>query len=140
MSQIKDNRRMGSIMRIAVIVFFVMGAFVSCDRVGEDELEGKWQLGSVEEDGVTQVVDTVWYNFQGSLFQYQLYNAASDSYSSSTGYKDLTDDVLELELLSSSFISRTDWTDTKRTFYVEKCSSSKLILTSEGKTYTFRKF
>ena len=125
-----------------ITIFCLMAVFFSCDRKGEDELEGKWQLRTVAEDGVTQQVDTVWYNFQGSLFQYQLYDTESESYSSYLGYKDLTDQTLDLELMQSSseFLTVTDWTDMKRTFYVEKCSSSQLILSGDGKTYTFRKF
>ena len=56
---------------IAITCFVV--ALVSCNKV-EHKLEGKWQLKTVEANGVVQTVDTVWYNFQTSLFEYQLYD------------------------------------------------------------------
>ena len=48
---------------IAITCFVV--ALVSCNKV-EHKLEGKWQLKTVEANGVVQTVDTVWYNFQTS--------------------------------------------------------------------------
>ena len=51
---------------IAITCFVV--ALVSCNKV-EHKLEGKWQLKTVEANGVVQTVDTVWYNFQTSLFE-----------------------------------------------------------------------
>ena len=51
---------------IAITCFVV--ALVSCIKV-EHKLEGKWQLKTVEANGVVQTVDTVWYNFQPSLFE-----------------------------------------------------------------------
>ena len=62
---------------IAITCFVV--ALVSCNKV-EHKLEGKWQLKTVEANGVVQTVDTVWYNFQTSLFEYQLYDPAKDVY------------------------------------------------------------
>lgn len=62
---------------IAITCFVV--ALVSCNKV-EHKLEGKWQLKTVEANGVVQTVDTVWYNLQTSLFEYQLYDPAKDVY------------------------------------------------------------
>ena len=71
---------------IAITCFVV--ALVSCNKV-EHKLEGKWQLKTVEANGVVQTVDTVWYNFQTSLFEYQLYDPAKDVYRTNFGYKTL---------------------------------------------------
>ena len=120
-------------------------ALFSCDKV-EHKLEGKWQLRSVEENGATHKVDTVWYNFQTSLFQYQCYDAANDSYRGNYGYKTLKDDkTLELELVTygtpvEKFLPYTDWNSAKRLFNIEKSSTTQLILSSEGKRYFFKKF
>ena len=75
---------------IAITCFVV--ALVSCNKV-EHKLEGKWQLKTVEANGVVQTVDTVWYNFQTSLFEYQLYDPAKDVYRTNFGYKTLEGDT-----------------------------------------------
>lgn len=129
---------------IAIACLFV--ALVSCNKV-EHKLEGKWQLKTVEANGTVQTVDTVWYNFQTSLFEYQLYDPAQDVYRTNFGYKTLEEDTrLELELVNygstpvERFLHYTDWTSAKRTFTIERSSVNNLVLSSEGKTYTFKKF
>lgn len=121
-------------------------ALVSCDKV-ERQLEGKWQLKTVEADGVVQKVDTVWYNFQTSLFEYQLYDPARNTYRTNFGYKELEGDTrLDLELVNygsitaEEFLRYTDWTSTKQTFTIEKSSATNLVMSCEGRTYTFKKF
>lgn len=121
-------------------------ALMACEKEGEDELEGKWQLLTVEEGSAVQTVDTVWYNFQTSLFMYQFYTPSTDTYQQNYGYKTWTgSNEIELELISyggslSEFLLNTDWSSATRTFTVDKCSGSTLILSSEGKTYSFKKF
>ena len=89
---------------IAITCFVV--ALVSCNKV-EHKLEGKWQLKTVEANGVVQTVDTVWYNFQTSLFEYQLYDPAKDVYRTNFGYKTLEGDTrLDLELVNNSCVIR----------------------------------
>ena len=91
---------------IAITCFVV--ALVSCNKV-EHKLEGKWQLKTVEANGVVQTVDTVWYNFQTSLFEYQLYDPAKDVYRTNFGYKTLEGDTrldLELHLWNNSCVIR----------------------------------
>ena len=103
---------------IAITCFVV--ALVSCNKV-EHKLEGKWQLKTVEANGVVQTVDTVWYNFQTSLFEYQLYDPAKDVYRTNFGYKTLEGDTrLDLELVNyggtplEQFMRYTDWTSPKQ--------------------------
>ena len=112
---------------IAITCFVV--ALVSCNKV-EHKLEGKWQLKTVEANGVVQTVDTVWYNFQTSLFEYQLYDPAKDVYRTNFGYK------TSLE----QFMRYTDWTSPKQTFTIEQSSVTNLVMSCEGRTYTFKKF
>ena len=112
----------------------------------ERQLEGKWQLKTVEQNGQIETVDTVWYNFQNSLFEYQVYVPAIDSVRNMYGYKTLVDDQhLELELVSyfitiKDFLPITDWSAPKRTFQIEESTGSRLTLSSEGKTYIFKKY
>ncbi len=113
----------------------------SCSNDTDDKLEGKWQLQQTETNGNVQQTDTVFYNFQTSLFMYQIYNRATDSYPYSYGYKTVQDDgKLLLKVNQQAFIQMTDWSDTERIFTIEKLSGGSLVLSSEGKIYTFRKF
>lgn len=121
-------------------------SLIACGDSLERHLEGKWQLKTVEQNGQVETVDTVWYNFQNSLFEYQIYVPAVDSVRNMYGYKTLADDRhLELELVShfitiKDFLPLTDWSSYKRTFQIEESTGSRLILSSEGKTYTFKKY
>lgn len=129
---------------IAIACFVV--ALVSCNKV-EQKLEGKWQLKTVEANGVVQTVDTVWYNFQTSLFEYQLYDPAKYVYRTNFGYKTLEGDTrLDLELVNyvgtplEQFMRYTDWTSPKQTFTIVQSSVTNLVMSCEGRTYTFKKF
>ena len=121
-------------------------SLIACGDSLERQLEGKWQLKTVEQNGQIETVDTVWYNFQNSLFEYQVYVPAIDSVRNMYGYKTLVDDQhLELELVSyfitiKDFLPITDWSAPKRTFQIEESTGSRLSLCSEGKTYLFKKY
>ena len=97
-------------------------SLIACGDSLERQLEGKWQLKTVEQNGQIETVDTVWYNFQNSLFEYQVYVPAIDSVRNMYGYKTLVDDQhLELELVSyfitiKDFLPITDWSALKRIF------------------------
>ena len=81
---------------IAISALLGLGA---CDTMTTN-LEGKWQLNQIESEGNVATVDTVWYNFQTTLFQYQIYDRSSDSYRYSYGYNFYEGDQLTLQLLS----------------------------------------
>ncbi|HBK28997.1 MAG TPA: hypothetical protein DDZ04_04080 [Parabacteroides sp.] len=111
----------------------------SCDSYTTD-MEGKWQLERIEsESGISQV-DTVWYNFQTSLFQYQIYDQSTRSYRTSDGFNTYEKDKLVLRLFSENILPYTDWNTSVRDFIVEKKNRNALILSSEGKKYYFRRF
>lgn len=136
---------------VAITCFVV--ALVSCNKV-EHKLEGKWQLKTVEANGVVQTVDTVWYNFQTSLFEYQLYDASTGIHYYNYGYKTMDGDTkVDLELVNywdektlpelmplKDFLLLTDWDSSKQAFTIERSSAGDLVLSREGKTYTFKKF
>ena len=111
----------------------------SCDSYTTD-MEGKWQLERIEsESGISQV-DTVWYNFQTSLFQYQIYDQSTRSYRTSDGFNTYEKDKLVLRLFSENILPYNDWNTSVRDFIVEKKNRNALILSSEGKKYYFRRF
>ena len=118
----------------------------ACSKDTQSKLYGKWQLQEVEVNGVVEKVDTVYYNFQQDLFMYQIYRPQTQSYSYRYGYDIMEGEkTVHIELINdpgalSSFLPLTDWNLAKRTFTIDKVSNKQLIMNSEGKTYTFRKF
>lgn len=138
---IRDMENMVRVMVLLVSLFLL----ASCDKP-ERQLEGKWLLKEVEENGVVTPVDTVWYNFQTSLFQYQIYDRASDTYQVCYGYKVMNDEhSLDLELTFDyegvlDFLPLTDWNSATRHFEIESLTGKELRLSGDGKHYLFSKF
>lgn len=124
-------------------VAFVLAA---CNNDMEHKLEGKWQLQQVEANGEVIQADTVFYNFQNILFMYQVYIAHADSFVNQHGFNTIKDEnQLTIELGNEprpavNYLKNTDWKETVRTFTIEESNRKHLILSSEGKRYTFRKF
>jgi hypothetical protein len=118
----------------------------SCSSDIGDKMEGKWQLQQVEAGGEVQKVDTVFYNFQTSLFMYQIYHPATKTFTSCYGFKVMeTKNQVMLELTNyatslNSFLPRTDWTSPVRRFIVEEATDRRLVLSGDDKSYVFRKF
>ena len=133
-------------------VFFVICNLlflVSCDKLfvhisgKEADLQGKWQMDNA---------DTVYYNFQNSLFLYQIYLQEKEI-SSVQGYYTLYGDTaLDLRLLreyASISLNHLGW-DTLRSvtdqdtifkrFTIEKFTSKQLILSSNNGKLSFHKF
>lgn len=132
------------VRNIWIVVCVIL--FAACSKDTESKLFGKWQLQKVEANGVVQDVDTVYFNFEHSLFMYQVYVAEIDSFRHQYGYNTLEGDkTLLLELENNprpihKFLPYTDWDSSKHTYTIDELKSKQLILSSEGKTYTFRKF
>ena len=107
-----------------ILIAFCVILFVSCSKDTESKLFGKWQ----------------------SLFMYQVYVTEIDSFRHQYGYNTLEGEktlLLELENNPgpiSKFLPYTDWNSSKQTYTIDKLESKQLILSREGKTYTFRKF
>ena len=134
-------------MRGVSLVFCLIGwLLVSCNKSTEDRLWGKWQLREVVSPTGVEQVDTVWYNFQNSLFLFQVYRPQSDSMQYCYGYNTVTNETeIQLDLISNpkpvaQFLPYTDWEDRQRTFRIDKLTGSELILSDEEQTYRFRKF
>ena len=134
-------------MRGVSLVFCLIGwLLVSCNKSTEDRLWGKWQLREVVSPAGVEQVDTVWYNFQNSLFLFQVYRPQSDSMQYCHGYNTVTNETeIQLDLISNpkpvaQFLPYTDWEDRQRTFRIDKLTGSELILSDEEQTYRFRKF
>lgn len=113
----------------------------ACDKMTTD-LEGKWLLKQIESKGTSTPVDTVWYNFQTSLFMYQLYDTTTGKYDQAYGLNYFEgENEVKLELPEgAAILPKTDWDSHIRVFKIEKVSRKELVLSSEGKTYFFDKF
>ena len=133
------NKRLASCLGCLLLL-------ASCRGEIGDRLEGKWQLQQVETNGLTEKVDTIFYNFQTSLFMYQIYRPQTEGFASCYGFKMMeTKNRLLLELTNYStaaqnFLPLTDWESTSRRFTVEEVTGKRLVLKSDDKRYTFRKF
>ena len=122
---------------------------ISCDKIfvhvsGEEaNLQGKWQMDNA---------DTVYYNFQNSLFQYQIYRK-KDVMSNAYGYYFLYGDTaLDLLLLREYAPFSLDhlgwdtlWSSTGqdtifKAFKIAKYTRNKLILKSNTGEISFHKF
>ena len=133
-------------------LFFVICSLIfliSCDKLfvrisgREADLQGKWQM---DNSGA------VYYNFQNSLFQYQIY-IEKDQMAQVYGYYTLYGDTaLDLRLLReyASFpLDYLEW-DTLRSstgqdtifkaFKIEQLTSKKLILSLNNEKISFHKF
>jgi hypothetical protein len=123
--------------------------FYSCDKIfldvegKEADLQGKWQMDNA---------DTVYYNFQKNLFQYQIYRE-KDKLSEVYGYYVLHGDTaIDLQLLRQwdSFpldylgwdtIQASDGNDIIcKLFKIKQLTNKQLILSSGNKDISFHKF
>ena len=133
-------------------LFFVICSvfcFCSCDKIflgvegKEADLQGKWQMTNV---------DTVYYNFQNNLFQYQIY-LVKDQMSAAYGYYTLHGDTaIDLQLLSIHSYLPLDYlgwnilygsngNDTiHKLFKIKQLTCKKLILSSDKEEISFHKF
>ncbi|MDR2497500.1 MAG: lipocalin-like domain-containing protein [Tannerellaceae bacterium] len=130
--------------KICCLFCFIL-LLASCNDTDE-KLDGKWQLQTVDVEGTTFTVDTVYYNFQTSLFMYQIYRPASQSYSHCFGFKTVNDErELALELTTygtdvSKFLPQTDWRNASQVFSIEQLNGQHLVLKNGKRTYYFRRF
>lgn len=134
------------------LAFFIICSiifFTSCDKVfldvsgKEADLQGKWQMDNA---------DTVFFNFQKNLFQYQVYNGSTlgTSYGYYTLHGDTAIDIKLLREFSRISLDHLGWDTIQapirgqdtifRAFTIEKLDSKKLILSAKGEKSSFHKF
>lgn len=137
----------GKMIYKLLVLLLLLLLLPGCDKDTDDKLEGKWQLREViDGNNNTMQVDTVYYNFQTSLFMYQIYNRTTDTYAQMYGHKTVKEDnslFLEIRYYAenlASFMPLTDWDSPERTFSIDKLTGDILILSSESKQYIFSKF
>ena len=121
---------------------FTLLAVAACDNVTFSTLVGKWQLKTVEKEGVIIPVDTVWYNFQSiSLFALQVYDPQKETYYAYEGVRTQEEDLLSIRINAEWVVDNSDWSHPNRSFTIEKVNKTHLRLRSEeGFLYSFIKF
>ena len=124
------------------LIYFAFILCFSCNDIPTSELIGKWQLKTVEKNGIETPVDTVWYNFQSeAIFSIQVYVPQQDTVYVLLGMRSQEGDVVSIELESESYIDYSDWNSLNRSFTIDNVSRKKLVLSSEeGYIYSFIKF
>ena len=129
-------------MKNFCIIFFTCLLCAACNDIPTSELIGKWQLKTIEKNGVETPVDTVWYNFQSeSVFSIQVYVPQQDAVFVLLGMRTQEGDIISIELESESYIDYSDWSNVSRSFTIDKVGVKKLVLSSEeGYIYSFIKF
>ena len=129
-------------MKKYCLIFFTFIFYFSCDDIPNSELAGKWQLKTVEKNGVETLVDTVWYNFQSeSVFSIQVYVPQQDAVFVLQGLRTQKDNIISIELESEAYLNYSDWNSINRSFTIDKINRKKLILRcEEGFVYSFIKF
>ena len=138
-----------SMIKKVLAAVCLLSAMTACSKDEEDKLMGKWQLKEVvTAEGDIQKVDTVWYNFQTSIFMYQIYDSSREDYKyrKCYGYNKVEEEKqLWIQLISDphpveEFLKYTDWSSAQRTFVIEKLTGKELVLSDNHTQYVFRKF
>jgi len=136
------------------LIFLLIAFFYSCSDDTSHQLNGQWQLKTIEyPDGNTSRVDTIYYSFQKqTVFAFtHLINpeAASLSY----GYLDFPSDsevCISMDTqkdnegnfinIINDFLEISGWNDYSQTFNIQKVNGSNLVLIHNDTIYSFKRF
>ena len=131
---------------IILLLLFAL-SFVGCSNDIEHLISGQWQLKSIEENGKTTPVDTVFFSFQrGKIFALTVLINPDES-RQSYGYLDKVSETGLAIQISPHMIPEDvicyGWNPENnylQLFSVVKQNSKTLILSANEKTYSFKKF
>lgn len=125
-------------VKIAVIISLVL-CMASCGRMYEyKDLDGMWQMRSMEKDGVKEQVVDIYYSFQKHTINLRQVN----SYSYFGGYVYVGDSILvKMPADTPKEGLNVLGVDTNEPhFCVEKVTSNTLILKTDYARLEFRKY
>jgi len=125
--------------------------FISCIDKNLPDVDGMWQLKTIEDEtGNTQVVDTIYYSFESQqLFSFTQLNGGFMQYKSAFimyGYVDFpAKDRMHIWLDTAhvGLFEYLPWSSLENTTYIiQKLTSKEMILKNEdeGNIYRFIKF
>lgn len=123
-----------------ILLAFIL--FMACDDLTRSDLVGKWQLKTVEKNGVEMAVDTVWYNFQSeSVFAIQIYVPQQDTMYLLIGLRKQQENVISIKLEPETSLEYSDWSGMDRSFTIDHLDKKRLtLLSEEAYRYSFIKF
>lgn len=132
---------------VSFFLILVSVCLYSCgDDFQESGIEGRWQLNTIESVDSKEIirVDTVFYSFKKNVFEY-LKLTSPVQYFHCFGNYETNGDRLNIKIDKDSFEPSGcdtcfDWSSTEKSFLINKHTSSKLELESEGIVYSFRKY
>ncbi len=140
-------------------ILFILLAFsfcFSCSDEPEHRMSGMWQLKTVNVSGHESRVDTVFYSFQrGVVFSFTVLLNENETLVS-YGYLDFPSEkemIVSLDTTKNSsgnyinineeLVNQYGWSNDnkyEKTFLIERLSSKKMVLSSEGTIYSFNKY
>ena len=130
--------------RIFFYLITLLSGISACSDDIEYQIDGMWQLQTIEENGITSPVDTVFYSFmKGKVFSYTVLRTP-DAANVFYGYIDALSEKEILIKIDDKYFSEyfqgiSDWEKQQRVFGIENRNTQKMTLSSEGKTYSFKK-
>ena len=129
--------------RILFCITVILFGIYACSDDIEHQIDGMWQLQTIEENGITSPIDTVFYSFmKGKVFSYTILKTP-DAANVFYGYIDALSEKEMLINIDGKFFQslkeNSDWEEPQRVFGIENINSRELVLSSGGKTYSFKK-
>lgn len=134
-------------MKNILITVVCLLAFCGCSNDIDDQMDGYWQLKTINEGGQVSQIDTVFYAFQRkALFSYTLTTQSDPNETIVTyGYIEYPS---EKELLITidqhnafdDFLIYAGWNSYEEKFTIESVNKKNLVLKNGNKTYFFKRF
>ncbi len=134
-----------------VLLLCFIGVYSCSDDIGH-QINGQWQLKTVDENGVSTKVDTIFYSFQrGSIFSFTTLVNENEAWISYGYVNVLSDNQLLIsmdttknadgnyQIITHNFKELSGWNNLYNTFMVESIDGKNMVLSSEGKIYSFKK-
>lgn len=139
--------------KLILFLFICIFSFFSCSDEIDSKINGFWQLKTIEENGVINNVDTVFYGFQrGAVFSYTLLLPGPIESIMSYGYVSFpSENEMAISLdtsrhesgyfinISGDFLNYSGWDDYHMTFDVKQIDNKYLVIAKGDKTFSFRR-
>ena len=131
-----------------LLSLFLLSFLVSCTDNNLPDVDGMWQLKTIEEKtGHIQPVDTIYYSFQAQkLFTFTRLNVGVSQFEPmcvAYGYVDFPTKntmLIQMDISGAGFFSLLLWQSESVTYSIQKLTSKEMVLENEGDVYRFIKF
>ena len=129
----------------AGFVFLLTGIICflsSCDKSDKEKLTQKWQLQTITIKATeeTHNSDSIFFNFQKEMFQYQRVSDSNNVYSA-YGFFERNGDSIQIQYINNNLDpALLLWNEMNKSFYVKHLSGKRLELEDEEVVYKLRSF